>query len=151
MFLVIRVFLLFMINKASFVWYQQRNNINVNTLIRTHEKGICLILYQLTNCDCFSNMQMKYCKYYKCSCIEYRLKSLKCVSFKGRMIGALCVLQISRFILWIHAIYTCRKHFPVLSSFTIYYRVCNKINTTGDTSGAGNAYPSGAPEFTPGF
>ena len=26
-----------------------------------------------------------------------------------------------------------------------------KINTTGATSGAGTAYPSGAPEFTPGF
>jgi hypothetical protein len=25
------------------------------------------------------------------------------------------------------------------------------INTTGATSGAGTAYPSGAPEFTPGF
>ena len=25
------------------------------------------------------------------------------------------------------------------------------INTTGTTSGAGTAYPSGAPEFTPGF
>ena len=30
-------------------------------------------------------------------------------------------------------------------------RVCNQINTTGVTSGAGTAYPSGAPEFTPGF
>jgi hypothetical protein len=46
---------------------------------------------------------------------------------------------------------TCRKHFPVFSSFTTYYRICNYINTTGDTSGAGTAYPSGAPEFTPGF
>ena len=26
-----------------------------------------------------------------------------------------------------------------------------KINTAGVTSGAGTAYPSGAPEFTPGF
>ena len=46
---------------------------------------------------------------------------------------------------------TCRKHFTVLSSFTTYYRVCNQINTTGATSGAGNAYPSGAPDFTPSF
>ena len=37
------------------------------------------------------------------------------------------------------------KHFPVLSSFTTYYRVCNQINTTGATSGAETAYPSGAP------
>jgi hypothetical protein len=46
---------------------------------------------------------------------------------------------------------TCRKHFPVLSSFTTYYRICNYINTTGATSGAGTAHPSGVPEFTPGF
>ena len=39
----------------------------------------------------------------------------------------------------------------VLSSFTTYYRVCNYINTTGATSGAGTDYPSGAPEFTHGF
>jgi hypothetical protein len=32
-----------------------------------------------------------------------------------------------------------------------YHRVCNQINTTGATSGAGTAYPSGAPEFTPIF
>ena len=32
-----------------------------------------------------------------------------------------------------------------------YDRVCNKINTTGVTSGARTAYPSGAPEFTPVF
>jgi len=37
------------------------------------------------------------------------------------------------------------------SSFMTYHRVCNKINTTGVTSGAGAAYPSGAPEFTPGL
>ena len=43
-----------------------------------------------------------------------------------------------------------RKHFPVLSSFMTYPRVCNTINTTGTTSGAGTAYPSGTPEFTPG-
>ena len=45
----------------------------------------------------------------------------------------------------------CRKHFPVLSSFMIYYRVCNLINTMGATSGTGTAYPSREPEFTPGF
>ena len=32
-----------------------------------------------------------------------------------------------------------------------YHRVCNQINTTGVISGAGTAYPLGAPEFTPGF
>jgi hypothetical protein len=31
------------------------------------------------------------------------------------------------------------------------HRVCNYINTTGVTSGAGTACPSGAPKFTPGF
>ena len=44
---------------------------------------------------------------------------------------------------------TCRKHFPVLTSFMTYHRVCNQINTTSDTSGAGIAYPSGSYEFTP--
>ena len=34
---------------------------------------------------------------------------------------------------------TCPKHFLVLSSYTTYYRVCNYINTTGGTSGAGTA------------
>ena len=42
---------------------------------------------------------------------------------------------------------TCRKHFPLLSSFMNYHRICNKINTTGATRGAGTAYLSGAPEF----
>ena len=43
---------------------------------------------------------------------------------------------------------TCRKHFPVLSSFMTYHWGYNQINTTGITSGAGTAYPSGALEFT---
>ena len=43
------------------------------------------------------------------------------------------------------------QSFPVLSSFMTCHRVCNQINTTGATSGAGTAYPSGAPEFTTGF
>ena len=32
-----------------------------------------------------------------------------------------------------------------------YHLVCSYTNTTGNTSGAGTAYPSGAPEFNPGF
>ena len=32
-----------------------------------------------------------------------------------------------------------------------YHRVYNKSNTTVTTCGVGNAYPFGAPEFTPGF
>ena len=39
----------------------------------------------------------------------------------------------------------------VLSSFMTNHRVCNYINTTGVTSGAGTAYSSGASEFIPGF
>ena len=50
---------------------------------------------------------------------------------------------------WPQICSTCRKHFPVLSSFTTYHWVCNYINTTSATSGAGTVYPSGAPEFTP--
>ena len=46
---------------------------------------------------------------------------------------------------------TCRKHSPVLSSFMTYHRVCNQINTTGVTSGAGTAYTSVVPEFTTSF
>jgi len=30
-----------------------------------------------------------------------------------------------------------------------YYQICNYSYTTGATSGAGNAYPSGAPDHTP--
>ena len=45
----------------------------------------------------------------------------------------------------------CRNHNLVLSSLTTYHWVCNKIITTGITSGAGTVYPSGAPEFIPGF
>ena len=49
------------------------------------------------------------------------------------------------------ALITYNTHNPVLSSFMTYYLVCNKSNKTGVTSGAGIAYPSGAPEFTPRF
>ena len=41
-------------------------------------------------------------------------------------------------------------HFPIFSLFMICHRVYNKINTTGATSGAVAAYPSGASEFHPG-
>jgi hypothetical protein len=39
----------------------------------------------------------------------------------------------------------------VLSSFMTDHVVCNQSNTTGATSGAGTAYPSGASEFIAGF
>jgi hypothetical protein len=38
----------------------------------------------------------------------------------------------------------------ILSSFMTYHRVCSYHYTTAVISGAGTAYPSGAPEFTPG-
>jgi len=41
---------------------------------------------------------------------------------------------------WPRICSTCRKHFPVLSSFTM-----------GVTSGVGTAYPPRAPEFNPVF
>jgi hypothetical protein len=46
---------------------------------------------------------------------------------------------------------TCRKHFPILSSFMTHHRVCNYSNTTGATSGKGSTYPFGAHEFTHSF
>ena len=46
---------------------------------------------------------------------------------------------------------TCRKHFPILSSFMTYHRACNWTNTTSVTSRTGTAYPSGARGFTPSF
>ena len=46
---------------------------------------------------------------------------------------------------------TCREHFPVISSFITYHRVCNQSNTTGATNGAGTAHHSGAHDFTPVF
>jgi hypothetical protein len=52
---------------------------------------------------------------------------------------------------WPRICSTCRKHFPVVSSFMTYHMVCNYINTTGATSGEGTTHPSGAPEFTPVF
>ena len=45
----------------------------------------------------------------------------------------------------------CRTFLVVLHLMQSYHWVCNQINTTGVTSGAGTAYPSGAPEFIPGF
>ena len=41
------------------------------------------------------------------------------------------------------------NHNALLCQFN--HRVCNLINTTDSTSGAGNAYPSRASDFIPGF
>ena len=43
------------------------------------------------------------------------------------------------------------NHNPVLSSFMIYPRMCNKSNTTGVTCGAWSAHLPGEPEFIPDF
>ena len=44
-----------------------------------------------------------------------------------------------------------RNNKPVFSIFMIYYSVFIKCITTGDTSGAGIAYSSGAPKYMPFF
>jgi len=44
--------------------------------------------------------------------------------------------------------YPCHK-WPRICSACNHYRICNKSNKTDITSGAGAAYPSGSPEFTP--
>jgi len=58
--------------------------------------------------------------------------------------------MLSKKILDLDECSTCRKHFPIISSFMTYHGVCNWSNMTGATSGAGIGYPSGASEFTPG-
>ena len=45
----------------------------------------------------------------------------------------------------------CGNHKPVLSSFMTYHRVSNVCNTTIATSGAENAFSSGAPKFITGI
>ena len=52
---------------------------------------------------------------------------------------------------WLRICSACCKLNPVLSSFSIYHRICCNCNTTGDSRGAETANPSGASEFTPGF
>ena len=52
---------------------------------------------------------------------------------------------------WPRICSTCRKHFPVPSSFMTYHLVCNYIKMTAVTIGAGTAYPLKAPELIPGF
>jgi hypothetical protein len=51
--------------------------------------------------------------------------------------------------LQIYSIY--RNHTPVLSSFMIYHRLCDKSNTMRATSCARTANSSTKPEFTSGF
>ena len=46
---------------------------------------------------------------------------------------------------------TCRKQFPVLSSFMTCHHIFIYIHITDATRGGGTENPSGAPEFTPNF
>ena len=79
--------------------------------------------------------------------------------FVGELISYLCCSCLFAYSSFQHSvllyIFTflvpCRNHNPVLSLFMIYHWVCNKIYTTDVTCGAGTAYPSGAPAFTPSF
>ena len=52
---------------------------------------------------------------------------------------------------WPRICSTCRKHFPVPSSFMTYHRLFSYIKMTAVTTGAGTVYPLGAPELIPGF
>ena len=47
--------------------------------------------------------------------------------------------------------YLCHKWPRIWSTFMTYHWVCSWSNTTGATSGAGTAYPSGAPSSPPVF
>ena len=40
-------------------------------------------------------------------------------------------------------------YYPVPFPSMTYHRICKKSSMTDATSGAGSAYPSGTPEFTP--
>jgi hypothetical protein len=71
-------------------------------------------------------------------------------TFYGRTMTVLTVMECLCH-KWPRICSLCHKHFPVLSSFMTYNRVCNYIYTTSSTSGAGTVYPSGTLEFTPGF
>ena len=61
------------------------------------------------------------------------------------------LIRYSRLTVSVSQMTTEMFHLSVISSFMTCHRVCNQINTTDATSGAGIANPSGAPEFTPGF
>ena len=66
------------------------------------------------------------------------------------------ILFYGRFIVteYLSHMFCLTYHNPVFSSFMTYYRVCKKSSTTGVTSGAETAYPSGAtdsPWFLVGF
>jgi len=47
--------------------------------------------------------------------------------------------------------FVCRNHNPIIFPFMTYNRVSNNYNMMVATCGVATAYPSGAPEPTPGF
>ena len=73
------------------------------------------------------------------------------IIFGGRKIGLKQCQLLYLCHKWPQICPVCRNHNLELSSFMTYNRLCNKSNTMGATCGAGTAYPSGAPEFTPVF
>ena len=76
-----------------------------------------------------------------------------CHHFESFTVATITWLTVMEYLChkWPRICSSCRKHFPVLSSFVAYHRLGNYINTTGVTSRAGTPYPSGAHEFIPGF
>ena len=88
---------------------------------------------------------------------NYWTRGSDCLSwshhFKSFMVATMIWLTVTENLChkWPRICFTCRKHFPVISLFMTYHWVCNSSNRTGATSGAGTAYPSWAPEFTPWF
>jgi hypothetical protein len=85
--------------------------------------------------------------------INIVVKKLYRHHFESFMVTTLTWLTVTgyQYHKWPRICSACRVHNPVLSSFMTYHRVCNKCNTTDVKCGIGTAYPSGAPEFTPGF
>ena len=76
---------------------------------------------------------------------------LKFVCVDNRSALTFTLLQMHTSLCTESATYNLYEHFLVLSLLMIYHQVCNQINKTGATSGAGNTYPSVTPEYTPGF
>ena len=85
--------------------------------------------------------------------------SVPYMSYKLVLINLTCGLHPTSYIIFYLFPYfkdrvlcsVCRNHYPVLSLFMTYNRVCNKSNTKDVTCRARTADPSGAPEFTPDF
>ena len=83
----------------------------------------------------------------------FLLVRVEVIIFTGRTVATMTWLSATEYICqkWPRICSTCRKHFPVPSSFMTYHRVCSYIKMTAITTGAGTAYPLRAPELIPGF